>query len=667
MNKALAIHIRFLTGRAHLHPWHAAPNEGRIEWPPSPWRLLRALVAVAGRGLTTLPEADQKETLADNWYVSATASPKGKGKKKHADVDPQWSHHADGLPLRALAELLSKLSSLPVVWLPRTGVGHTRHFFQTVSGHTTGSAVFDTFAAVDSDQPLVYEWSDVGLQETEREHLKLLLQGLPYFGRAESLCDVELKSEVFQPQGTHWPCAAVENELAFKQYFTNAGLREYRDYAIEKRLGWDASQLDFLRNNLNAKHSDEPELLLRSLLQSSGQSMKQGDRPWGTRWLHYAIPKEIFRLPVRRARRPSGNRQEECLPLPSFQVIRYAINSATVNRAVLPSITATLPIAERCRAAAMSIFGSQNSGLCSPQLSGKRYREDSRRYELFAEGDRDQVTKFDNENGSHRAHAYWWPVDEDGDGFLDHLIVLCPDGFSGKDVSALRALHRVGQSGMRADLLLTPISEGVWGECPTPWVSKEKTTEFVSATPYFCPVHLTRRSGKRRSLRDQIVQSLRQTGLSDDSRIEEIVFDYDRASLGTGSPDPRRQVMAHVQKDLRDATGQTLVDRGGFVVATLDVPSISVSNVDDKRYRGACLRDPDDAAPLGLSRGLLVSHGQRFVPALEFRRVRGQDDAAKGPGIMLRVCFGSPVPARPFAIGQFCHFGLGLCVPRIKQ
>lgn len=55
----LSISIRFLTGRAHLHPWQAHHSEGRVEWPPSSWRLLRALVAIAGRGLTTLPLPDE--------------------------------------------------------------------------------------------------------------------------------------------------------------------------------------------------------------------------------------------------------------------------------------------------------------------------------------------------------------------------------------------------------------------------------------------------------------------------------------------------------------------------------------------------------------------------------------------------------------------------------
>lgn len=115
----------------------------------------------------------------------------------------------------------------------------------------------------------------------------------------------------------------------------------------------------------------------------------------------------------------------------------------------------------------MSIFGRQNDGLCSPQLAGERFCEDERRIELFAESDSDQVTKFDEGNGTHSAHGYWWPVDEDGDGFPNHLLVLCKDRFSAKDLAALRTLSRVRQGSSCADLLLTPVFEGKWEDCPS--------------------------------------------------------------------------------------------------------------------------------------------------------------------------------------------------------
>lgn len=43
------IRIEFLSGRYHARPWGVAPEAQRVEWPPSPWRIARALVDVAYR------------------------------------------------------------------------------------------------------------------------------------------------------------------------------------------------------------------------------------------------------------------------------------------------------------------------------------------------------------------------------------------------------------------------------------------------------------------------------------------------------------------------------------------------------------------------------------------------------------------------------------------
>ncbi len=664
---AISIHIRFLTGRAHLHPWHAAPNEGRVDWPPSPWRLLRALVAIAGRGLTTLPDPSHRGAVSDNWFASATIPAPRSRKKQASGAEEFRTQHADALPFTTLAALLHKLSAPPVVWLPVTDIGHTRHFFPTKSGSQTGSATFDTFAALDAEQPLVFSWSNVDLNQQETTDLDSLVSRLPYFGRAESLCNAEVATDVFRSE-IHWPCVATEDDTTFKQHFENRGLREFRDYTVEKRLGWDPAECAFLTEQFKVPISEPPELLLRALLQRTAHTMKCGDRPWGTRWLHYAVPKQIFRLPVRPASR-RANSQDQLRPQRDRQVVRYLLNTATVHRATLPSLTATLAIAERCRAAAMAVFARQNDGRCSPQLSGKRFRDEERRYELFSGSDGDQIAKFSYDNGGHSAHAFWWPVDEDGDGFLDHLIVLCEDGFSARDVAALLALNRIGQDGSRADLLLTPVFEGKWEECPTGFVRAATASEFVSATPYFCPVHLTRRSGKPRLLKEQIRQSLSRIGLPVVDQIEEIVFDYDPASLrALATSDPRQQLLAHVQADLQGPSGEIVVQRGGFLIAVLSAPlPTAATGIDPVRYPRACTRDPDDACPLGLNRGLFVANGQRFVPALAFHRVRAEDDRAKVPGVMLRIRFASRHTSRPFAIGQFCHFGLGLLVPSLTD
>ena len=47
----LSIAVAFPAGRFHATPWGHHVNEGLPEWPPSPWRLLRALIATWKRKL----------------------------------------------------------------------------------------------------------------------------------------------------------------------------------------------------------------------------------------------------------------------------------------------------------------------------------------------------------------------------------------------------------------------------------------------------------------------------------------------------------------------------------------------------------------------------------------------------------------------------------------
>jgi CRISPR-associated protein Csb2 len=103
----VAIAISFPTGRYHATPWNCHVNEGRPEWPPSPWRLLRALVAT------------WKRKLADEPSVNA-----------------------------ALPTLISKLTALPLFSLPPASLGHTRHYMLWPGGVVVCSATEHAVGAV---------------------------------------------------------------------------------------------------------------------------------------------------------------------------------------------------------------------------------------------------------------------------------------------------------------------------------------------------------------------------------------------------------------------------------------------------------------------------------------------------------------------------------------
>ncbi len=145
----LALGFRFPAGRYHATAWGSHVNEGVPEWPPSPWRLLRALIATAYH---KLPEEVEKP---------------------------------------ALKTLIERLAAAPApsYHVPPATAAHTRHYMPTEGEKTT--KVFDTFIAPTPDAELVVQWP-VELPEAERALLSALLQRLGYLGRAESLVEARL-------------------------------------------------------------------------------------------------------------------------------------------------------------------------------------------------------------------------------------------------------------------------------------------------------------------------------------------------------------------------------------------------------------------------------------------------------------------------------------------
>jgi CRISPR-associated protein Csb2 len=142
----LAIGVELLFGRYHATAWGRAANEGDVEWPPSPWRLGRALV--------------------DSWYRLP-----GDDRPDEVVID----------------RLLGALASAPRFVLPQGSVGHTRHYMPEADGGSTSSPVLDSFVQVDPAR-FTMLWDGVDLTAGDRSDLQRLLDGLGYLGRAESAC-----------------------------------------------------------------------------------------------------------------------------------------------------------------------------------------------------------------------------------------------------------------------------------------------------------------------------------------------------------------------------------------------------------------------------------------------------------------------------------------------
>jgi CRISPR-associated protein Csb2 len=143
-------------GRYQATPWNRSANEGAVEWPPAPWRLLRSLYAA-------------------------------------------WKVHAPDLSEGDVLGVLGDLSVPPTFVVPPHTESHTRHYMPGIAhrkGLVTDTAkVINACVVTDRDSKLWIEWP-VTLSEPGRTTLARLAAGLRYLGRAETIADVSLVEHV---------------------------------------------------------------------------------------------------------------------------------------------------------------------------------------------------------------------------------------------------------------------------------------------------------------------------------------------------------------------------------------------------------------------------------------------------------------------------------------
>ena len=150
----LAIQFTFTANRYHATQWGRHVNEGVPEWPPSPWRILRAIVAAWRR---TLP---------------------------------------DLAPERVVPVLEAMASELPKFRLPAASTGHTRHYMPFHEGaRERPTLVIDSFVAIRPGDPVFAIWPTVDLTSHQQDDLNSILRNLPYLGRAESWVEASLVAE----------------------------------------------------------------------------------------------------------------------------------------------------------------------------------------------------------------------------------------------------------------------------------------------------------------------------------------------------------------------------------------------------------------------------------------------------------------------------------------
>jgi len=316
----IALSIRFLAGRFHATPWGRHVNEGAVEWPPSPWRILRALVAAWKR---TLPDLSQEQ------------------------VEP------------ILRELARKP---PEFVLPATSTGHTRHYMPWFKkGPDDRTLVFDAFVAVSRAAQIWICWPDVSLDSTQYEVLRRILANLNTLGRSESWCDATLEDAVEISEGY---------ETLVRRCVPLNGCDVPPDHDIVRLLCADADSA-FDSDQFTDRSRKKPKRTApvydpdwHLCAETLWLHKERWSDPPGSRWIQYARPKDCFKVEHRR-------RPRLAVAEPSIHVARYALDSS-----VLPLVTETLPVAEAARRALMGIYGRQKPNPdggkgCSRVFSGK--------------------------------------------------------------------------------------------------------------------------------------------------------------------------------------------------------------------------------------------------------------------------------------------------------
>lgn len=445
----IAISFRFLAGRYHATPWGRHVNEGAVEWPPSPWRILRALVAT------------WKRTLPD-------------------------------VPLERVEPILRTLAAPPEFILPAASTGHTRHYMPWFKkGPDDRTLVFDTFVAVSREAELLVRWPNASLDTAQRDTLSRILANINTLGRSESWCEAKL----LEGGGTGvWPVASSDTA----QHPDQSPERERRVEPLDGRGVPDNHEIvRLLCPRPSEAFADDHVVAVTTKTTGRGknkQSIEQRttlyDPSWnlcmetlqlrkerwsdppGSRWVQYARPRDCFRVEPRRDAGFSRRGRATA----KIQVARYALDST-----VLPLVTETLPVAEAARRALMSIYGrmTERSGVRrpSPVFSGK-------------DEDGNPLTG--------HGHAYYLPTDEDGDGRLDHLTVFARDGFGPAERRALDRLRQLPagrDSEERHPLRLLLLGIGALEEYhPGPL---GHSNVWVSATPYIATRHAKTRGRDR--------------------------------------------------------------------------------------------------------------------------------------------------------------------------
>lgn len=432
----LAIALRFLSGRFHATPWGRHVNEGAPEWPPSPWRLLRALVAT--------------------W-------------KRKLDDDPTC-------PAGVVERLLRTLAEPTVFSLPRASTGHARHYMPWYKkGPDDRTLVLDAFVAMDKSDEVIALWPDLTLNEPERRAVEWITANLGFLGRAESWVEARvLTASESEKAGTRVNCVPANGQSA------DRGQEAVRVLCADPATAFSNEHTPKLAKAEGRGKSKkqivtplyEPDWHL--CMETLELHKEKWSEPPGSRWVTYLRSGNCFEV----APRVSARRTARA----ASTVARFVLDGA-----VLPLVEDTLRVAEAARRTSMGVFRriEEYRPYGGPTPEGSPLP----RSETFSGKDADGKPL-----EGHR-HAFYLPTDEDGDGRLDHLTIVAEMGFGSGEVKAIDRMHQLKQDeGEPLNLVLLAIGQA---EAIAAAKILGPATTWISATPFVATRHQKRRGRKK--------------------------------------------------------------------------------------------------------------------------------------------------------------------------
>lgn len=274
-----------------------------MEWPPSPWRIVRSLIAV--------------------W---------------HRKLDPEQRD------IEVFKRLLSKLAEeAPRYHVPEAIHAHTRHYMPGKGDKRT--LIFDAFARLDANAAVTVSWPHVELTADEAGLLDELLSVLGFLGRAESWADATRLTG----EDGEYNCVPGSSDVdtvtgELQERMTLLAPMRATDYASfrEKQIGEMETRSDLKAKEKKAISATLPESWLDAVsLDTADLRVAGWSAPPAARSVSYVRPADLLR-PVALAR-------HKPLALPPVNTFRFALYGKP-----LPRIEDAVRVGEKLRAAVMS-------------------------------------------------------------------------------------------------------------------------------------------------------------------------------------------------------------------------------------------------------------------------------------------------------------------------